>query len=152
MATITAITFARYPYQQLDAKQTALEFGLCNALTRIFWSISLCYIIFACIHNSGGYINAFLGHQLWQPLSRLSYSIYLLHYPVIRIAIFSAKSTSYYTEFMFYQLFFGFLMLSVFVSIIGSLSVELPVQILEKLLFHQRNTKKTNENELIEAK
>ncbi len=152
MATLATVIFLRYPYEQLDYEPTALEYGLHSTLTRIGWSISLCYIIFACIHNSGGIINEFLGHPLWQPMSRLSYAIYMLHYPVIRIVIVSTKSTFYYTELMFYQMFFGIFVLSIFVSIIGTLAFESPIAIFQKLLFQPRKKDKSNEQQLIERK
>lgn len=69
-----------------------------DALSRVVWSIALCYIIFACIHKKGGPINSILAHPLWQPLSRICYSIYLMHFFVIRMTMASTKSPFYFSE------------------------------------------------------
>jgi peptidoglycan/LPS O-acetylase OafA/YrhL len=50
------------------------------ATDRELWASALCWIIFAC-HSlkSGGIIKRFLSHHAWQPLSKLSLNMYLLH-------------------------------------------------------------------------
>lgn len=90
---------AIYPLQQTDSKAIPLAFGLYDALSRVAWSIALCYIIFACIHNYGGPVNWFLSHPLWQPLSRLTFSIYLLHKVIINLSIAAMKRPIYFSEF-----------------------------------------------------
>lgn len=95
---MAAVIFAYYPYAQPNSDSTALEFGLYEALSRVAWSIALCYIIFACAHGYGGPVNWFLSHPLWQPLSRLSYSIYLVYFPVIIATTGSMKTPPYFTE------------------------------------------------------
>lgn len=92
------VIFANYPLQQFDSKSAPLEYGLYDALSRVAWALALCYIIFACVHNSGGPVNWFLAHPLWQPISRLCYSIYLLHFPVIMVTMSTLKTSPYFTE------------------------------------------------------
>ena len=38
--------------------------------SKILWSLSLCYIIYACVNSNGGIINDFLSWSLWTVLSR----------------------------------------------------------------------------------
>lgn len=83
LVALTVVTIMNYPYIQLKPMSTSLEYGLYQSLSRIVWSIALSYIIFACHHNHGGIVNWFLAHPFWQPLSQLSYSIYLMHFFVI---------------------------------------------------------------------
>lgn len=92
------VIFGNYPFQQLDARLTPLAFGLYEALSRVIWAIALCYIAFACVHGYGGPINRFLAHPFWQPLSQLSYTIYLLHLPIIWLTMSTIKSSAYFSE------------------------------------------------------
>lgn len=84
-------------HQQMDSKATSLVYGLYDAFSRVTWSIALCYI-FACVHGYGGPVNWFLAHPLWQPISRLSYSIYLLHFMVIMVLMLPMEAPGYFTE------------------------------------------------------
>ena len=95
---MSIIIFGSYPFQQLDSKLTPFDFGLFEGLSRVMWATSLCYIIFACAHGYGGPINRFLAHPFWKPISNLSYSIYLLHIPVILLTMATTKSPLYFSE------------------------------------------------------
>lgn len=99
LGTMATVIFSNYPLVQVDSKATPIVFGLYDTLSRLTWAIALCYLIFACVHGYGGPINWFLSHPLWQPLSRLSYSIYLVHFPVIMITTATMKSSLYFSEF-----------------------------------------------------
>lgn len=98
LASMLIIVFINYPLIQLDSTATPLEFGLYDALSRVIWSIALCYIIFACINNHGGVVNSILAHPLLKPISRICYSIYLMHFFVIRMTMASIKSSVYFSE------------------------------------------------------
>lgn len=99
LGTMATVIFSNYPLVQVDSKATPIVYGLYDTLSRLTWAIALCYLIFACVHGYGGPINWFLSHPLWQPLSRLSYSIYLVHFPVIMITTATMKSSLYFSEF-----------------------------------------------------
>lgn len=131
---MSAVIFTNHPLVQPLEKHTPLEHGLYDALTRVGWAIALCYIIFACVHNSGGPVNWFLAHPLWQPVSRLCYSIYLWHAPIILLTSTTLKEPQYFTEFMTYHLFIGNYIITVFVSLVATLAFESPIVILEKML------------------
>lgn len=98
LALMVAVVLTNYPLLQFDSQATPVEYGLYDALSRIAWSVAVCYIIFACVRNSGGPINYFLSHPLWQPLSRLSYSIYLIHIFIIWITMATTKTSLYFSE------------------------------------------------------
>lgn len=53
------------------------------AFSKIFWSFSLSFIIYACATSYGGFINDFLSYSLWVPLSKLSFCTYLVQYSVL---------------------------------------------------------------------
>lgn len=144
LAIMAAVIFTNYPLMQLNEKHTPLEHGLYNSLTRVGWAIALCYIIFACVHNSGGFINWFLAHPLWQPISRLCYSIYLLHLPVILLTTVTLKTSQYFTEFMTYHMFIGNYIITVFVSLVATLAFESPIVVLEKILLGSKMKSKAD--------
>jgi peptidoglycan/LPS O-acetylase OafA/YrhL len=51
-----------------------------QSIERELWASAVSWIIFAChTLKSGGIIRSFLSHPNWQPLSKLSLSMYLLH-------------------------------------------------------------------------
>jgi peptidoglycan/LPS O-acetylase OafA/YrhL len=65
---------------------------------RSLWSLSVCWIVFTCHHHrTGGIIRWFLSLNMWQPLSKISLCIYLVHEPYLtatkRLSLKS--STSY---------------------------------------------------------
>lgn len=98
LASMAAVIFANYPLMQIDTEATPLEFGLYDALSRVIWSVAISYIIFACVHGYGGFVNSFLSHALWQPFSRLSYSIYLSHLLVMTVTMATMKTPLYFSE------------------------------------------------------
>lgn len=95
---MAAAIFGNYPLIQFDNNPSALVQALYESLSRVAWGIALCYIIFACVHGHGGPINYFLSHPLWQPASRLSYSIYLIHFPVVIFFHATMKHTPFISE------------------------------------------------------
>lgn len=135
IGVMIAVVVVNYPLVQMDSKIDAIYYGLYDALSRVFWAIALCYIIFACVHNSGGPVNWFLSHQLWQPISRICYAIYLLHFPVLLVIVASMKTAPYFNELIAFHTFLGSYVLTVFVSIIASLAFESPIVVIEKILF-----------------
>lgn len=51
-----------------------------KSISRALWSLSICYVIFACHqHQTGGIIRWFLSLNFWQPLSKIGLSIYIAH-------------------------------------------------------------------------
>lgn len=98
LALMATVVFANYPLLQPDRESSVLAHGFYDSLSRVAWAIALCYIIFACIHGYGGPVNWFLSYPAWQPISRLCYSIYLLHFPVILVFQATMKTTPYFSE------------------------------------------------------
>lgn len=99
LGLMATVIFANYPLAQSDIKTTNINHALYDSLSRIAWALALSYIIFACAHGYGGPLNWFLSLSLWQPLSRLSYAIYILHFHVSFIVMASAKSSFVLSEF-----------------------------------------------------
>ena len=56
---------------------------LYQGFSRVLWALGLSYMIYACETSNGGIVNRVLTWKLWLPLSRLTYSAYLIHLTVI---------------------------------------------------------------------
>lgn len=130
---MVAIVIGNYPCYQIEPMSTPFEFGLFESLSRIVWSIAVCYIIFACIHDSGGIVNWFLSLPVWQPFSKLSYAIYLNHCYIMTTTMVSMKVPPHFSELSAFQNFLSILMLSAIVAIPLVLAFELPIDAINKL-------------------
>lgn len=69
--------------------------GLYSATSRTLWSIGLAWIVYACVTGHGGIINSLLSWKPFIPLSRLSYSAYLIH-PVIIACFYGSRETTFH--------------------------------------------------------
>jgi len=78
---------------------STLEESLYYTLTRVAWPLAICWIIFACIQGYGGLANSFLSSPLWQPFSRLSYSMYIWHMFVQEMNSRSVRTNTYFSSY-----------------------------------------------------
>ena len=110
------------------------EYTLQHVLT--YWmGVALAIVLFACHHGYGGPINSFLSMPFWIPLSRLTYTAYLVH-PIVLIAIISSERDSfYYTDVTITVYIAGTTILSYAAAALVSTFVEFPVANLEMAVF-----------------
>lgn len=131
---MTAIKLANYPLQQINSTYTPFYYGLYDAVSRVIWSIVLCYIIFACIHGSGGVINWFLSHRFWQPVNRLCFALFMVHPTILTITMGTMQSPPHISELTLFSITLVNLVLTIFGGIVATLAFESPVINIEKLL------------------
>lgn len=124
-----------YPLEQFDSEYQPIHYGLYDALSRVFWSIALSYIIFACSSNAGGYANRFLSHPIWRLQSRMSYPIYMVNYPLIIAIAATMKVPFYYTHATLFQQTICTYIAITLVSAIAALMFESPIIMIEKIIF-----------------
>lgn len=98
LSMVFAVVFGNYPLQQIDDKSPAIIGGLYHSISRITWSMALAFIIYACHFGYGGPINWFLSLPGWQPFSRLTYAIYLLHMPMMLLVGGQSRTSHYFSE------------------------------------------------------
>lgn len=139
MAVVAVIVIANRRNYQLDSQSDPLVYGLQDSLNRIGWSIAISYIIFACMHGSGGPVNWFLSWPMWQPLAKLSYTIYMCQlFPTI-LVYKSSKIPLHFSEFENLQRFIGILISCIFIAIPMTLAFEMPIDnILKLTLFRNK--------------
>lgn len=98
IGSMLAIVFGIYPINQPSNETTPLESSFHESFSRVSWAIALSWIIFACTMDYGGPVNCFLASPLWQPLSRLSYSLYIVHLPIQLYLIALTKTPTYFSD------------------------------------------------------
>ncbi|KAJ8042519.1 Nose resistant to fluoxetine protein 6 [Holothuria leucospilota] len=100
---------------------------------RFAWGVFLSWVIFACHYGYGGWVNSLLGHPAWAPVSRLTYTAYLLHPLVIMLFLSFQGGPSYLSLGLLAFNFAGISLISYAWAAIFSLAVEFPLVGLEKM-------------------
>ncbi|KAH8347531.1 hypothetical protein KR059_012045, partial [Drosophila kikkawai] len=95
-------------------------------LTRLAWPVALCWVVFACMQGYGGLANSFLSSPLWQPLSRLSFSVYMWHILFLEINAKSARTISYFSDYSQMCKFWSCFGFTVLLSYVMYLIIEAP--------------------------
>lgn len=150
LLTFATIMFGTYPLHQMSYNGPIALDAFCDSTFRVVWSTSLAWIIFTCIHGYGGVVNRFLCLEVWQPLGKLSYSAYLLHYPIQVILSASRRGPLYFSDFTTLQRFGGDVVMSFTVALLWVLLLEMPVVGLDRVLLRPKRRGETsvmNDNE-----
>ncbi|XP_069118732.1 O-acyltransferase like protein-like [Argopecten irradians] len=137
MATGVALTlvYVVYDFNKEEGEPwTSLQNACYEAVSRPAWAMCICWVIFACYNYMGGPVNAFLSWKGLIPLSRLTYSVYLIHPLVMQLRGYSAKSILYYSDFDMIYLHLANLVLSFPAAFIVSVTLESPFIAIEKIL------------------
>ncbi|XP_077553693.1 nose resistant to fluoxetine protein 6-like isoform X2 [Haemaphysalis longicornis] len=109
---------------------------LCTAFfDRILWSLFLSLITLACGSGHGGFVGRFLSWELFIPLSRLSFGVYLIHLPFLGVVLSTTRERVYYSLFNQLTLFFALLVWSLLLSYVLFVACEAPTVKLSKLIF-----------------
>ncbi|XP_043065194.1 nose resistant to fluoxetine protein 6-like [Drosophila ficusphila] len=143
LAMLFTSIFALYPPLSI------LKESLYYTLTRIGWPLAICWIIFACMQGYGSLANSFLSTPLWQPLSRLSYSVYIWHMFVQEINMRSVRTNTYFSNYSVMERFwfdFGFTLL---MSYLLYLIIEAPLCGFENVLRPRKNPPAIDQPKLI---
>ncbi|CAC5425124.1 unnamed protein product [Mytilus coruscus] len=129
-------------YDNYNGKPFSTEVAsLYNAVHKTAWGAAVCWVIFACATGNGGFINTILSWKGFVPLSRLTYSAYLIHPVVIQYYVYTRRQMVYVDDHQIIYDFLGNLGLSYAAAFIVSLAFESPMMGLEKVIF-KRGQKK----------
>ncbi|XP_030756886.1 nose resistant to fluoxetine protein 6-like isoform X2 [Sitophilus oryzae] len=110
--------------------------GFC--LTRTFWCICLCWLVFSCLNGQGGIINWILSNGFMQVLGKLTYCLYLVHGSVMVPYYLSVRGLTYLSDYNAFYLWCGHFLTSLLVGTLWSLSFESPMITLEKIIFSNK--------------
>jgi peptidoglycan/LPS O-acetylase OafA/YrhL len=103
--------------------------------SRFTWGVGLALIVFACHNGYGWVVNDFLSMKLWIPLSRLSYTAYLVHPIVLSVTIYTTRNTVAYTDFFIAVYAVAMVVLSFAVAGVVAVFVEFPLSNFEMAVF-----------------
>lgn len=120
------------------------------SLHRLAWGLALAWVVFACHYGYGGPVNTFLSHPSWQPLSRLTYCMFLIAIPIqTMVFVYDNQTPLYWSHLNKIIETVGVLFISGLGAIILSLYTEAPVLGLEKLLLRKEKPTNKEANTLI---
>nr|XP_016931644.1 O-acyltransferase like protein [Drosophila suzukii] len=139
LSMIFTSIFALYPAIKSGAPPlSTLEESSYYTLTRLGWPMAIGWVIFACIQGYGGLANSFLSSPLWQPLSRLSYSVYIWHKFIQEINSRNIRTNSYYSDYQVMLRFWSTFGFTVLLAYLMYILVEAPVSGLDLFLRPQK--------------
>ncbi|XP_017146827.1 nose resistant to fluoxetine protein 6 [Drosophila miranda] len=139
LSLLATVIFAVYPYTQSGANEIsplAGAFYLCCG--RIAWPLSLCWLIWACQNGVAPVVNSLLSWSFWQPLSRLSYCLYIWHLIVETVNVARSKTSLHFSNYDAILRFWSDFGITLCVSTLMYLFVEAPVARLETQLLRRR--------------
>lgn len=109
------------------------------SIYRELWACAICWMIFGChVLKSGGVIRKFLSLNFWQPLSKISLSVYLIHYIYLMLMHTNQKDVSMYYSWLQIHLSFADVVISFIFSGIFFLFVEAPMMNLTNSFWESR--------------
>ncbi|KAL3187932.1 hypothetical protein MRX96_000544 [Rhipicephalus microplus] len=116
---------------ELPGTEASAAYG---AFSRVLWAACICWIVIACSHGHGGWLNDLLSLRCWQPLSRLLFSLYMVS-PLVIAYSNGVREHSYFLSYdaMAYVLLHHFV-LSLVAATVLSLLLEQPFMRLEALV------------------
>ncbi|CAJ0606010.1 unnamed protein product [Cylicocyclus nassatus] len=82
LAAATALASLYGPHQYIKGENywSTVVSGTYNNFSRFGWSLAVSWVIIANHLGWGGIIAEFMDHPMWQPLGKLSYSGYIVHF------------------------------------------------------------------------
>ncbi|KAH8421542.1 hypothetical protein KR009_012238, partial [Drosophila setifemur] len=142
LSLLGVVLYAMYPYTRPGAgviSPLSGAFYLC--LSRIAWPLALCWLIWACQNGLAPVVNDLLGWSLWQPLSKLSYCLYIWHLLVETVHVGRTKTSLHFSNYDAILRFWSDFGITLMVSLVMHLCVEVPVARLEMELLRGRRPK-----------
>ncbi|XP_041368252.1 nose resistant to fluoxetine protein 6-like [Gigantopelta aegis] len=141
VAAVAALAVLYGPYESANGTPMTPDVNaFYNAVHRTVWGAAVSWVIFACATGHGGFVNKFLSWKGFVPLSRLTYSAYLVHMLLLVTFALSQRTPVYISNFNIAYQFFGHLIASYSAAFLVSLTFESPMMGLERVLF-KRKTK-----------
>jgi hypothetical protein len=140
ISVLFAVVLGYFPFQQADkffAIHRAVN-AIYNAMYRSCWAIGIAWIIFACHNGSGGVIRRFLCLPHFQPLARMSLSVYLTHRVHQILSVSSIRQPIYLDPFDFIFVYFSDVVVSLIVGVLVYLGIEAPFANLENQMFKRK--------------
>ncbi|CAB3222560.1 unnamed protein product [Arctia plantaginis] len=96
---ILGTIFITYPFMQFDWDNLLID-NLVNSFMRPVWAAGVGCLIFVCAHGYGGIVNWILSLKMFKILGRLSYAMYIVHYPLMLLLFLADFSLALMVAFL----------------------------------------------------
>ncbi|XP_076810331.1 nose resistant to fluoxetine protein 6-like [Clavelina lepadiformis] len=147
-----AIIFGLYPQTSTD---TDLDTGLAiiyNAFERPVYGLCLSWMIIACTSGYGGPVTKFLNWKIFNPLSRLTFSFYLVHCLVLIVYLVNRNNMIHCQTIDFIFTYIGSFFISLALAFLLCLTIEWPTMELAKVLLPSKRGDPSNRYEKSDQK
>jgi len=143
-----AIIYGVFWYTSRQEIMTIPLAAFYNAMNRAVWAACVCWVVVACTCGYGGPVTKLLDWSFWTPLSKLTYSAYLIHLIVIYWYMAVQESPMHWSYVGFVYYYLGCLMISFGLAYVLALLVEWPAMELLRIAFPRgKKDKKPEEKE-----
>jgi len=134
-----------YPNGIMVDEWTKGQDDVWNILCRPLWGVGLSILTFSMLYGPrGGFIANFLSWNFWAPISKLSFSAYLVHYPLYDLRCASIVDNQHYSKILVLETWLGHTTWALFAAIWIWILVEAPFATLTKKLLSLFEGKKKN--------
>ncbi|PSN38328.1 hypothetical protein C0J52_12694 [Blattella germanica] len=137
LITLFLVVFGPYKLMIPGSTYQIWDQTFYGAFHRFAWALAISWIIFTCHKGYGGLINSVLSMRILRPLSRLTFSAYLVHFAVVMVGTSKIRTAYYMDDYFMIQKFLGDTVVSIVISAILFLGIEQPFLILVKMIFHK---------------
>ncbi|XP_047985388.1 nose resistant to fluoxetine protein 6-like [Leguminivora glycinivorella] len=110
-----------------------------NSYMRGLWAMAVGWVVFACAAGYGGPINWFLSLTMWKVLARISYALYLIHYPIQFIIRGQSEVPYMFSLRNVFYLFYTDISLSLMLAIALCVLVDAPFSTIQKILLQGKS-------------
>ncbi|XP_066587940.1 nose resistant to fluoxetine protein 6-like [Prorops nasuta] len=152
LLTILSFVFVTMMTQHFKSKDyeynAALE-AFYASVSRPVWGFAILWLIVSSIHGYGGPIAAILSHPFYIPLARISYCFYLIHFNFQVALNSSTRTPRYFSNATTTLVGLHEIVVVSLLAFVGSLLMESPFLVLEKLVKEAWLKKKSESREQI---
>ncbi|XP_045447505.1 O-acyltransferase like protein-like [Melitaea cinxia] len=133
LGLIASNFYVAYATMQFDWDNQMAD-NFINSFMKLIWSVGLSWIIFACVKGYGGPINWFLTLSMWKLPARISFAMYLYHYPLTFIISGTILTPSHFSVGSRIYEFMSVFTLSFFIAFLMTVVIDAPFSVLTKIL------------------
>ncbi|CAK8676841.1 unnamed protein product [Clavelina lepadiformis] len=146
-----AIMYALYPQTSVGANLATGWAVTYNTFARPAFGVCVSWVIVACISGYGGPVTKFLNWKVFVPLSRLTYSTYVVHFLVLDWYKYYQDEMIHFQTVNLVYAYIGTLCISLSLAFILSVTIEWPfIELAKVLLPSKRGNLSTKPNNVIE--
>ncbi|KAG7306514.1 hypothetical protein JYU34_009154 [Plutella xylostella] len=141
LTLMSCVIYVYLPVSKLNNTNQLLN-NFSNSFKRTIWSVAVGWLIFACAHGYGGPINWFLSLTVWKFIARISYAMYILHYPMQFLKASTIVAPQHFSVYHLWVNFTYDFSITVLSSTIMCIVIDSPFSTLQRLWLASGSKKK----------